>query len=95
MRACIGKGFALQETHLAVAMILQTFELQATDPSYVMKFIQTLSIKPTGFTFHAKVRGGLDPPALERRLWGGKGEEVLQRDDVKEKRTEEVKSTKE
>ena len=53
-------------------MILQNFDLHATDPSYVMKFKQTLTVKPVGYTMHARLRGVLDPITLERRLWGGK-----------------------
>ena len=66
-------------------MILQNFDLQATDPSYVMKFRQTLTIKPIGFTMHARLRGKLDSLALERRLWGGKDPQM---DEVKAKHAE-------
>ena len=71
MRACIGRAFAWQEGHLAVAMILQNFNLEAVDPSYVMKLRQTLTIKPINFRFRASLRNPLDAMALERKLWGG------------------------
>ena len=64
---------------LNVAMILQSFDLQATDPSYVMKFKQTLTIKPVGYTMHARLRGDLDPTTLERHLWGGKDPQAERR----------------
>lgn len=72
MRACIGRAFAWQEGQIAIAMILQNFDLRASDPSYVMKYRQTLTIKPIDFSFHATLRNHLDPIDLERRLWGGK-----------------------
>ena len=87
MRACIGRSFALQEAHLATAMILQNFNIQATDPSYTMRFRQTLTIKPAGFTMRATLRQGLDPTRLERRLWGGKQAGAA---DAKDHRVEEV-----
>ena len=57
---------------LNVALILQNFDLHASDPSYAMEFKQTITIKPVGFTMHARLRGDLDATVLERRLWGGK-----------------------
>ena len=77
MRACIGRAFAWQEGHIAVAMILQNFNLQAVDPSYSMKLRQTLTIKPTDFKFRASLRDGLDATSLEQRLWGGKREHEM------------------
>ncbi|KAL6712977.1 hypothetical protein ACLMJK_009532 [Lecanora helva] len=86
MRACIGRSFALQEAHIAMAMILQNFNLQAVDPSYVMKLNQTLTIKPADFQMRASLREGLTATALERRLWGGK---PAKEDHAKDKRVEE------
>ncbi|KAL9124185.1 MAG: hypothetical protein Q9217_006463, partial [Psora testacea] len=71
MRACLGKDFAWQEATLNVAMILQNFDLWATDPSYTMKYSQMVTIKPTGFTMHARLRADRDPLTIERQLWGG------------------------
>ena len=87
MRACIGRAFALQEGHIAAALILQNFNLQAVNPSYVMKLNQTLTIKPANFGMRASLREGLDPTNLERRLWGGKEPSV---DEAKDQRVEEV-----
>ena len=68
-------------------MILQNFNLQAVNPSYVMKLNQTLTIKPANFGMRASLREGLDPTNLERRLWGGKQPCV---DGAKDQRVEEV-----
>ena len=87
MRACIGKDFTLQESHIAVAIILQNFELRAKDPSYIMKYKQTLSIKPLDFAFYASLRPGLDATTLERRLWGG---DDLKAEKPKSRGVEEV-----
>ncbi|MBV8192320.1 MAG: cytochrome P450, partial [Alphaproteobacteria bacterium] len=63
-RACIGRHFALQEATLALAMILQRFEL-LDHMGYVLKLKQTLTIKPTGFRF--KVRPRRDRPTTTAR----------------------------
>jgi cytochrome P450 / NADPH-cytochrome P450 reductase len=47
-RSCIGRGFALQEATLFLAMMLQRFEVTAVDPQYQLKIKQTLTIKPEG-----------------------------------------------
>jgi cytochrome P450/NADPH-cytochrome P450 reductase len=47
-RSCIGRGFALQEATLFLAMMLQRFEVTAVDPHYQLKIKQTLTIKPEG-----------------------------------------------
>jgi len=58
-RSCIGRYFALQEAAVALAMILQRFEL--ADPAgYELKVKQTLTIKPEGFRI--KVRPRRDRP---------------------------------
>ncbi len=63
-RACIGRHFALQEATVALAMILQRFEL--LDPTgYELKLKQTLTIKPEGFLI--KVRARTDRPAVHAR----------------------------
>ena len=76
---------------LNVALILQNFDLKASDPSYVMDFMQTITIKPIGFRMHARLRGDLDATALERRLWGGK-DPMAERRGSHNQRIEEVRN---
>jgi cytochrome P450 / NADPH-cytochrome P450 reductase len=57
VRSCIGRGFALQEAHLALAMILQRFDLTEVDPGYKLKVAETLTLKPYGFRIRARRRG--------------------------------------
>jgi len=71
-RACIGRAFAWQESHIVMALIVQNFSIRAEDPSYKMEINQTLTIKPKDFHFFAKLRDGLEPHTLERRLWAGR-----------------------
>ena len=47
-RSCIGRGFALQEATLFLAMLLQRFDLAPADPDYRLALSQTLTIKPAG-----------------------------------------------
>ncbi|KAF2761981.1 cytochrome P450 [Pseudovirgaria hyperparasitica] len=68
MRACIGRPFAWQEALLCVAMLLQTFNFTAADPSYTLAYKQTLTIKPKGFYMHAHLRHGATATDLERAL---------------------------
>jgi cytochrome P450/NADPH-cytochrome P450 reductase len=63
-RACIGRHFALQEATVALAMILQRFEL-LDHTGYELKLKQTLTIKPEDFRI--KVRARTDRPAVHAR----------------------------
>ncbi|EXJ86976.1 bifunctional P-450:NADPH-P450 reductase [Capronia epimyces CBS 606.96] len=65
-RGCIGRQFAWQEALLAVAMVLQNFDLSLVDPTYKLQIQSTLTIKPKGFSMRAKVRH----PDFEARLAG-------------------------
>jgi cytochrome P450/NADPH-cytochrome P450 reductase len=56
-RACIGRGFAMQEAQLVVAMILQRFDIVAADPGYVLEIAETLTLKPHDFRLRARRRG--------------------------------------
>lgn len=56
MRSCIGRGFALQEAQLALAMILQRFDLTEGDPGYQLEIAETLTLKPHGFRIRARRR---------------------------------------
>ncbi|KUI71998.1 hypothetical protein VM1G_07646 [Cytospora mali] len=70
MRACIGRAFAWQEAVLAVALILQNFDMQLDDPNYEMQVVQTLTIKPKNFYMRASLRQGITPTILMQRLSG-------------------------
>lgn len=58
MRSCIGRGFAWQEATMAVALILQRFQVEMAEPSYEMKIRQTLTIKPVGWHIKVRLRPG-------------------------------------
>lgn len=58
VRACIGRGFAWQEATIAVALILQRFQVEMADPSYELKIRQTLTINPEGFRMKVRLRPG-------------------------------------
>ena len=55
-RGCIGRGFALQEAVLVMAMILQRFDLEMADPAYRLEVVETLTMKPRGFFMRARRR---------------------------------------
>ncbi|MEJ3655218.1 cytochrome P450 [Actinomycetes bacterium KLBMP 9759] len=55
-RSCIGRGFALQEATLFMAMLLQRFDIAPVDPDYELKIQQTLTIKPAGLRMYARRR---------------------------------------
>jgi cytochrome P450/NADPH-cytochrome P450 reductase len=63
-RACIGRHFALQEAIVALALILQRFEL-VEHTGYELKLKQTLTIKPEDFRI--KVRARSNRPAVRAR----------------------------
>jgi cytochrome P450/NADPH-cytochrome P450 reductase len=54
-RACIGRLFAIQEAKIALALILQRFELE--DPyRYRLRVRETLTLKPDGFRIRVRRR---------------------------------------
>ena len=55
-RGCIGRPFAIQESLLAVALILKHFNIEFVDPSYDLRVKQTLTIKPEGFKIRVRPR---------------------------------------
>ncbi|KAF2152878.1 putative P450 monooxygenase [Myriangium duriaei CBS 260.36] len=71
MLTCIGRPFAWQEAVMALAMVIQNFDLHMVDPGYELRIKQTLTIKPDGFEVYATPRTVLEPGQLERRLFGG------------------------
>ena len=54
-RACIGRGFAMHESALALGMILQRFKLIDVN-RYQMHLKETLTIKPDGFKIKVRPR---------------------------------------
>lgn len=70
-RGCIGRPFAWQESILSLAMILQNFNLRFDDPSYQLHNKQTLTIKPADFFMKVRLREGIDPIHLEKKLFSG------------------------
>lgn len=71
MRGCIGRPFAWQEAQLVVAILLQNFQFFPEDPSYQLRFKQTLTIKPKDFQMRAQLRQGRELLNLERSLYAG------------------------
>jgi cytochrome P450 / NADPH-cytochrome P450 reductase len=54
-RACIGQQFALQEATLMLGLILKHFEL-IDHTNYQLKLMESLTIKPEGFTMQVRPR---------------------------------------
>ncbi|PVH99192.1 putative cytochrome P450 oxidoreductase OrdA-like protein [Periconia macrospinosa] len=67
-RRCIGRAFALQEAGIVVALLLQNFNLELSDPNYELSIKKALTIKPQNLRVHARMRDGLMPLTLQRRL---------------------------
>lgn len=70
-RACIGRGFAMQEAVLAIALIVARFDLEMADPSYDLTIRQTLTIKPDNFKIVARPRFGRNQSILAELIAGG------------------------
>ena len=68
-RGCIGRPFAWQEAILALALVLQNFNLRMADPSYQLKIKQTLTIKPDNFYIKVSLRPGINPINIEKRMY--------------------------
>src|SRR5436190_13116596 len=65
-RACIGRGFAMHESALALGMILQRFKL-IDHQRYQMVLKETLTIKPDGFKIKVRARNDADRGAFAGR----------------------------
>jgi cytochrome P450/NADPH-cytochrome P450 reductase len=65
-RACIGRGFAMHESALALGMILQRFKL-IDHKRYQMVLKETLTIKPDGFKIKVRPRTDKDRGAFAGR----------------------------
>lgn len=55
-RSCIGRGFALQEAQLVLALMIQRFDLDWADPDYELSIKETLTLKPDGFFARMRLR---------------------------------------
>ncbi|KAF2787026.1 cytochrome P450 [Melanomma pulvis-pyrius CBS 109.77] len=57
MQGCIGRIFAWQQALLVTAVLLDTFNLTISDPSYRLRTKQTtITMKPEGFRMRARLR---------------------------------------
>jgi unspecific monooxygenase len=54
-RACIGRQFALHEAVLALGTVLQRYDFEV-DPEYELRIVESLTLKPSGFTLRPRVR---------------------------------------
>ncbi len=70
-RACIGRGFAMQEAQLVLAMALQRFDLSLADPAYELKVHESLTMKPEGLMIRARRRDPRRPGATGLRHASG------------------------
>lgn len=59
-RACIGRLFAMMEAKLALALVLQNFEMEG-EAGYPLQVRETLTLKPDGFRLRVRQR---QPEAL-------------------------------
>lgn len=55
-RSCIGRAFALQEATVAMALMLQRFDMSFVDPSYELEVVDALTLKPKDIKVRARVR---------------------------------------
>ncbi len=60
-RACIGRGFAMQEAILVMALMLQRFDIRLADRDYKLVVSETLTLKPANLHIHARRREGPTP----------------------------------
>ena len=69
IRGCIGRFFAWQQALLVTTMLLQTFDLTFSDPSYRLRRVQTtITMKPEGFRMRARLRPDIALSSLEQPL---------------------------
>ncbi|EKC99539.1 cytochrome P450 [Trichosporon asahii var. asahii CBS 8904] len=55
-RACIGRMFAMQEAALAMALIVDRFDLSLADENYELQIQESLTIKPVNFNIKVAPR---------------------------------------
>ena len=68
IRACIGRAFAIQESLLAIASIVQNFDLELVDPGYDLKIKFSLTIKPDNMKMYVRRRQKA-PPIFPLMSW--------------------------
>jgi cytochrome P450/NADPH-cytochrome P450 reductase len=56
---------------IVATLLLQNFDFELYDLSYILEIKKTLTVKPKNFYVKAKLRDGMTPGALQRRLLGG------------------------
>lgn len=66
-RACIGRGFAMQEAVLVLALMLQRFDISLADSDYKLVVSEMLTLKPKGLRIHARRRDTGDKAAARTR----------------------------
>ncbi|WVQ93052.1 hypothetical protein IAU59_000116 [Kwoniella sp. CBS 9459] len=69
-RACIGRGFAIQEALLALALVVNRFDLEMADPNYEFAIKQALTVKPKDFRIIARPRRGKTHSLMSDLLHG-------------------------
>ncbi|WVF65373.1 hypothetical protein IAT40_000100 [Kwoniella sp. CBS 6097] len=69
-RACIGRGFAIQEALLALALVVNRFDLEMADPNYEFAIKQALTVKPKDFRIIARPRRGKTQSLMSDLLHG-------------------------
>ncbi|BFZ56469.1 hypothetical protein PYCC9005_003515 [Savitreella phatthalungensis] len=69
IRACIGRAFALQEAMLAIATIVQNFDLELVDPTYELRVKFSLTIKPDDMKMRVRRRVKGAPPVFPLMTW--------------------------
>lgn len=57
-----GRPFSWQEAHIALAVVIQKFDITMHDPSYTLELKQALTLKPKGFFVHAIPRNRSKAP---------------------------------
>jgi cytochrome P450 / NADPH-cytochrome P450 reductase len=86
-RACIGRGFAMQEAVLVLAMVLRRFDLTLADPAYTLTVGETLTLKPKGLHVHARLRDGKVERAMTESRAAPEAEPALASPASKTKRS--------